>query len=367
MEVSFIDFTKLHHEDFRNKIKERINHIIDTNQFIEGQYNDLFESEFAQMQKSKHALLVGNGTDALEICLQISDIKHGDKVAVPAISFYASCEAVLNRFADIVFVDVHPETGLIDPESFKRVLAKHSDIKAVMPVHIYGMPANIKELENIIGDRNIAIIEDGAQASGAFYHTGPVGSSGHLTTFSFYPTKNISAFGDAGAILTNSDKMKDQIVSIRNHGRSPEGYIHIGRNSRCDHIQAAVLHLKLSEIEEGNLRRKEIAKRYFKNLKDVDLQLLPDEFLETSSWHLFPIRVKPETREKLAQFLKEKNIGHTLGFYPRSLSDENLLKHFPGESEVARKFTTETICLPMHPHLEDKEIDYVCEQIKNFY
>jgi dTDP-4-amino-4,6-dideoxygalactose transaminase len=263
MNVSFYDFPNLHNADFKAEILNRYKEIIDNNAFIEGQYNHSFEKKFAELQQTKHCLLVANGTDAIEIALLAEGIKAGDLVGVTSISFFATAEAVINVGATPVFIDVEPETGLICPESLKRVLSQHK-LNAIIPVHIYGMPAAIAELETICKPKNIKIIEDGAQSQGGFYANGkPIGSSQNLVTYSFYPTKNLGAFGDAGAILTQDDKMADTIKSIRNHGRSPNGHTIIGRNSRCDHFQAAVLDLKMDKIEQQNIDRKTIAKKYF--------------------------------------------------------------------------------------------------------
>lgn len=372
MGIGFYDFKNLHNEKFQKEILERFAEIVSSNGFVEGKYNDLFEAEFAEMCGAKHALLVGNGTDALEISLQAHGIGRGDKVAVPGISFFASAEAVINVGAEVVFVDVHEDTGLIDTESFRRVIEQH-DIKAVMPVHIYGLPARIDELEMLCAPKDIKIIEDAAQGMGGALHCGPIGSSGNLTCFSFYPTKNLGAFGDAGAILTNSDEMKEEILSIRNHGRSPQGHRLIGRNSRCDHLQASVLHLKLKNISEYNTARKRIASWYFEHLSGLNekipepVRMVSEDYLGESSWHLFPIGVKnKETKYKLREFLLEKGIGNAL-FYEKSLPEEAPLKDIPGETEKAIKFAGETLCLPMHPFLTEDDVATVTKELQSFF
>lgn len=365
MSVPFLNFNKLHHEDFRNRIKERINHIVDTNAFIEGEFNTKFEQEFAKMQKAKHCLLVANGTDALEISLKVYGIKPGDCVGVPGITFYASAEAVVNVGAKPVWIDVDPKTGLICPRSLERMHKQHQ-IKAVMPVHIYGLPAPMREVNQYCYENGIHIVEDAAQAQGAKYHNGePIGSFDNLTTFSFYPTKNLSAFGDAGCILTQSDELAHKIVVERNHGRGDDHAM--GRNSRCDHIQAAVLHLKLSEIEAQNEARKNVAKLYHENLADTPLGLLPQEYIELSSWHLYPVQLSSlEERKNLSNFLKEHQIGHT-PFYERSMAQEGGLKGHSGESQVADNFAGHTLCLPMNPFVSSEDIEYVGNAVRKFF
>lgn len=365
MAIGFYNFAELHSEEFRKQIKERISSIVDKNAFIEGEYNVAFEKEFAKMQGAKHAHLVANGTDAIEIALIAYGIGKDDLVGIPGISFFATAEAVVNIGAKPVFIDIDPATGLMDPASLKRVLQKHK-LKAIVPVHIYGQPAPIKELETICIPLNIKIVEDGAQAQGTFLPNGPVGSSKNLATFSFYPTKNLGAFGDAGAVLTNNDALSEKIVSIRNHGRSPQGHKLFGRNSRCDSIQAAVLHLKLENVERYNKTRKEVAKKYHEQLKNVPIRIAPASFIESSSWHLYPIGLSSrEQKYALKDFLQKNEIGPSL-FYEKSMAEELPLQGAPGEFTKAIEFAANTLCIPIHPFLKDDEIKTVANKIKEF-
>lgn len=365
MSVSFYNFNELHNDEFRGLVKERIGSIIDKNAYVEGEYNHKFEKEFAQMQNAKHCLLVANGTDALEISLKVYGVKPGDRVGVPGITFYATAEAVLNVGAIPVWVDVDTVTGLICPESLKRVHKEHN-LKSVMPVHIYGLPAPMEDINSFCQENNISIVEDAAQAHGATYNNGqPVGAYNNLTTFSFYPTKNLSAFGDAGCILTQSDELAEKIVVERNHGRGNDQAM--GRNSRCDHIQAAVLHLKLSKISHYNKMRKEAAAKYHNALKDMPIKLLPENFLKSSSWHLYPVQIETkDMRVKLSNYLKEQNIGHT-PFYERSLAQEQALSEYTGETSISDDFAGRTLCLPMHPFISDEEVQYVANAVRNFF
>ncbi len=367
MAIGFYNFQKLHDEDFQKKILKRFEEIVTKNAFVEGEYNTKFESEFAAMQQAKNCDLVANGTDALEIALQAHGVGHGDKVAISAISFYATAECVYNVGATPVFVDVIPETGLIDPASLEKIVNEH-DIKAVIGVHIYGMPFDVKAVEEICKPKGIKIVEDGAQAAGGFYEDGtPIGSSNNLITYSFYPTKNLGAFGDAGAILSSDEKLSEDIKSIRNHGRSPNGHRLIGRNSRCDHLQAAVLHLKLEKTEQQNIDRKKIAKWYFDELRDItDIELVPEKYIDISSWHLFPIRLATKDKKyELQAYLQEKSIGNAL-FYEKAMPEEMPLADVPGEKTNAITFAHKTICLPMHPFLSQEDVKHVADAIREF-
>ncbi len=367
MQVSFYNFQKLHDAELQKNILKRYEEIIAANYFVEGKWNTAFETEFAALQGAKHCLLLANGTDAIELALIAAGVKPGDKVGVAAISFYASAEAVVTVGAVPVFVDVLPESGLIDPASLERVMSKHK-LKAIIPVHIYGQPADVEALEKLCRPKGIKIIEDGAQCQGGFYPNGkPIGSSDNITTYSFYPTKNLGAFGDAGAVTFNDDSYRQTFLSLRNHGRSPTGTLLVGRNSRCDHLQAAILQLKLERINQLNQDRKKIAGKYFKALKDLPIRMVPEKFLNLSSWHLFPIGVESkETKYKLKDFLTQNGVGSML-FYEKALPEEGPISHYEGETKNSIAFAGQTLCLPMHPFLTDEEIEYVKTTLKKFF
>ena len=361
MSLSFYDFNSLHTPTFKEEILQRFKEILEESSFVEGKYNTLFEQAFAKLQNAKYALLVANGTDAIEICLTALGIKNGDKVGIPGITFFATAEAVLNVGATPVFIDIDPATGLMDPNSLKRVMELHT-LSAIIPVHIYGLPAPVEELKKVAG--NIPIIEDAAQGQGAFTPSGPVGSTGNLVTFSFYPTKNLAAFGDAGAITTNDEKLVEKIKSLRNHGRGSNLF---GRNSRCDHMQAAVLHLKLNQIEKQNENRKILAKIYHQALTGLDLKILPEKFLNTSSWHLYPIKLKNKVeRATLGEYLKSRGIA-SAPFYEKSMSQENALQGFEGEREKAEDFAGSILCLPIGPYLKEEDVLLVSRAIAEFF
>lgn len=364
MQVPFYNFAALHNEKFRKEANDRLSKILETNAFVEGEYNVSFEKRFAAMQGAKHCLLLANGTDALEIALLVHNIGPGDVVAVPGITFYATVEAVLNVGATPVFVDVDFDSGLISPESLESIVKKHP-VKAVMPVHIYGLPAPIAEIEKICHPKKIAIIEDAAQAQGTFLGKKPVGSTNNIVTFSFYPTKNLGAAGDAGAILCQDDEHARIVKVIRNHGRGDDS--RLGRNSRCDHMQAALLELKLADIEKQNDMRKKCAESYHQKLSKLPVKLLDKKFLPQSSWHLYPIHLgSPQERMQLQEHLKNKNIG-TQPFYDYCMSSMKSIAHFPGEDKNAKALMGRVLCLPMNPFLSEAEIDYVVESIAEFY
>ena len=364
--IPLYDFSSLHDQSFRDAFQTRVQEIVENSQFIEGPYNTSFEKKFAKMQEARHCLLVANGTDALEISLLVSGIGPGDLVGIPAITFCATAEAVLNQGATPVFIDIQKETGLMDPQSLERVL-KFYKLSAIIPVHLYGLPADIDAFDSLCAPKNVAIVEDAAQAHGAFVGKKPVGSGKNLATFSFYPTKNLSAFGDAGCILTQDDQLANMVRTVRNHGRGGEQQGILGRNSRCDHIQAAVLDLKLNRIEALNQRRKEIAKLYHQQLQGLPLSLVPDSYLSRSSWCLYPTFLKhSRQREELELFLTKKSI-ETSSFYLEALCERKGLSLYKGEWTNAIDLAGRALCLPIHPLLKDKEIHYVSDQLKEFF
>ena len=289
----------------------------------------------------------------------------GDRVGVPGITFYASAEAVINIGGVPVFIDIDPQTGLICPDSLARTSQKYS-LKAVLPVHIYGLPAPMEEIEKICLPLGIQIVEDAAQAQGAFYtDNSPIGSRKNMATFSFYPTKNLGAAGDAGCILTQDSAWADKIVALRNHGRGIEGGI--GRNSRCDHLQAAFLDLRLADIEKLNVRRKAIAILYHQYLGKLPIKLLPEKYFPLSSWHLYPIQVQDSScANKLGLFLKERGID-SRNFYQKSLSQELWGHGHEGETSYANSMAGRVICLPNHPLLTDGEIFRISQEVAHFF
>ncbi len=210
------------------------------------------------------------------------------------------------------------------------------------------------------------MIEDGAQACGTYLKTGPVGSSKYgLTTFSFYPTKNLSAMGDAGAILTQSDEIAEKIKILRNHGRGANDIV--GRNSRCDHFQASILHLKLKEIEHQNELRKKVATKYFDLLNNSSIKLLNKEYLKTSSWHIFPIKLPSSNAcQRLKSLLDDNEIGSSIFFYDKAMSQMGALQNCLGEKRFAEEFAGSILSLPINPYLSTDQVEFVAKTVNSF-
>lgn len=362
--IKFLDLKK-QYLSIKDEIDLAIQNVINDTAFVGGKYVKEFENSFADYNNSKYSIGVGNGTDALEIALQSLDLPKNSEVIVPANSFIASAEAVSRVGLKVRFCD-NNEYYNIDIEDLKKLI--NSNTSAIMAVHLYGQACQIDEILKIGKENNLKVIEDAAQAHGAEFNSKKVGNFGDIACFSFYPGKNLGAYGDAGAIMTNNSELAEKCRLIANHG-SKEKYHHQieGRNSRLDGINAAVLNVKLKKLDEWNKIRREIAQYYVENLKNIDEIILPKEIENVYSvYHLFVIRYK--YRDKLIEHLK--NDGVETGIhYPISLPKLEAYKYIKQECSYMRatNWDKELISLPMGEHLTIKECEYIVNSIKNYF
>ncbi len=335
--------------------------------FIKGKAVSDFETAFADYIGSEYCLGCGNGTDALEIILKSLNIGHGDEVIVPALTWIATAEAVSNVGAEPVFADVNPDNYTIDHTKIESKITKRT--KAIIPVHLYGFPADMNEILNIAKGNNLYVVEDCAQAHGAEYFGRKVGTFGIAGAFSFFPSKNLGAFGDGGAILTNSKELADISRKIANHGQLNDKHSHfiVGRNSRLDSIQAAVLRVKLKYLDEWNLKRKEVALFYMSRLKDKTVLTLPQVTKDRKHvFHLFVIRCK--NRKSLISLLDEKEIAWGL-HYPKALPFLDAFRyknHKEDEFPVSARLTDEIISIPVYPELTTMQLNIICGQLLKY-
>jgi len=359
-EIPLVDL-KIQYQSIKSEINAKIEEVINSAQFVGFKNNPFvrdFETAFAEFSESKHAIACGNGTDAIEIILRALGIGDGDEVIVPANSFIASSEAVSHAGAKPVFVDCHPDYYTIDTERIEKAITKKT--KAIMPVHLYGLPAEMDEILMIAQKYGLKIIEDCAQAHGAKYKNRKVGTFGIASAYSFYPGKNLGAYGDAGCMVTNDDELAERLRMWSNHGRTGK-YDHAfeGKNSRIDAIQAAVLSVKLKHLDEWNVKRNSAAKRYFFNLNDSNLVLpnIPD--YSYHAFHLFVVRC--ENRDALREKLKKNGI-ETGVHYPiplpflKAYEKYNLsISNYP----VSNDYSNKILSLPLYPELYGESIDYI--------
>ncbi|HEY0158853.1 MAG TPA: DegT/DnrJ/EryC1/StrS family aminotransferase [Thermoanaerobaculia bacterium] len=362
--IKFLDLQK-QYLGIKQEMDAAIAAVIAESAFIGGKYVREFEIEFAAYQSAEHCVSVANGTDALEIVFEALNLPPGSEVIVPANSFIASSESVTRSGYRVVFADVDPATYTLDPADVRRRITPRT--KAILAVHLYGRPCEMDELLEIARESGLHLIEDAAQAHGAEYKGRRVGTFGVASTFSFYPGKNLGAYGDAGAILTNDAQLALKCRMIANHGRTKK-YEHEfeGRNSRMDGLQGAVLQVKLRHLDGWVDTRNRLARKYLQELSGVEgvvVPTLPEN--GRHAFHLFVIRTS--RREELAAYLKEQGI-ETGVHYPVSLPKLAAYQYLDqaGEDMVSNRFDAEVLSLPLGEHLEESDIVAVASAIKAF-
>jgi len=338
--------------------------VVSETAFIGGKYAKEFEESFAKYIGVNYCVAVANGTDALEIGLQAVGVGEGDEVIVPANTFFATAEAVGNIGATPVFVDIDEKFYNLDPSKIEAKITPKT--KAIIPVHLYGLPAEMDEIMAIARKHDLKVLEDCAQAHGATYKGKTVGTFGDVATFSFYPSKNLGAFGDAGAIISNSTEVAEKARLIANHGQFAKNrHTLIGRNSRLDGIQAAVLSVKLPHLESWLEARRKHAETYNKLLADSGLITPTAPEYSRHTYHLYVVQVP--NREKVMAKLAEDGIETGL-HYPTALpfleaySD---LGYQPSDFPVAYSQIDKILSLPMYAELTDEMIETVCRSLKN--
>jgi dTDP-4-amino-4,6-dideoxygalactose transaminase len=366
MSVPFVDL-KAQYQSIKQEIDAAIAAVIDQTAFIGGSYVKEFEEAFARYCGVSQCVGVANGTDALFIALKALGVGPGDEVITVANSFVATSEAIKMAGAQVVFVDVDPQTYLLDVSKLEaKITAK---TKAIIPVHLYGQPADMDPILAIARKHGLKVIGDAAQAHGALYRGRPIATLADITCYSFYPGKNLGAYGDGGALVMESAEVAAAARMFANHGRTKK-YDHDleGVNSRLDGLQAAILTVKLRHIEAWTESRRRNASRYDAALKGTTL-VTPVELADVRAvYHLYIVRVPAARREALQAFLKSAGIDTGI-HYPIALPYLNAYRHL-GHSEadfpVALETSQEILSLPMYPELSGEQIDYVVGKIRQF-
>ena len=378
------------YEGIREEVLAAIARVCDSQGFILGPEVEALEREIAALTGVADAVGCASGTEALWLALVAAGVRPGDSVITTAFSFFASASAIVRAGATPVFVDVDPETLNLDPASVERQIQdrqgrdRAENFRAILPVHLYGQCADMDAFDRIAGEFGVAIVEDAAQAIGAEWGGRGAGSLGVTAAFSFYPTKNLSAYGDAGIVTTKSLEMAERMRQLRNHG-SPRRYYHheFGWNGRMDAIQAAVLRVKLGHLADWNRRRQRHAATYDRLLGDsgltfggssktterrgVPVRLLARSPKATHVFHQYVIRA--ERRDDLRKFLAERKIGSEI-YYPLPLHLQPVFSYLglkAGDLPAAELAAREVLALPMFPELTEGEIRRVVESIADFY
>ncbi len=356
---------------------DRVAEVLRSGMLAQGKLVEEFEREFASYVGSKYAIAVSNGTAALHVALISLGIGPGDEVAVPSYTFYATASSVILSGARPVFVDVDPRTGTMDPDDLERKLT--SKVRAVVPVHIHGHPADLDAIREVIGDREIFVLEDAAQAHGALYKGRKVGSLGEAGAFSFYPTKNMTT-GEGGIITTDDEYVYSRARAIRDQGQvSKYEHHYVGFNYRMTEINAAIGLVQLRKLDEFNSRRREIASKYTEELSGVVDTPFSADWAEPV-WHLYPVRVGPK-RDEVVRMLRERGVLARPA-YPMPLQRQPVMSKlsdrehnylhvlFEGvdysnvETPNAERLTREVLYLPIFHCMRDDEVDKVIKEVK---
>ncbi len=376
MRVPLLDL-KSQYKKIKKEILKVTEEIFESQHFILGPRVEALENEIADYCVSKHAIGVSSGSDALLISLMAANIGPKDTVITSPYTFFATAGSIARTGAKPVFVDIDPDTYNISPECIERVVAsltsmERARLKAIVPVHLYGQCAEMDPILNIAQKYNLFVIEDAAQAIGAEYKKKRAGSMGDFGCFSFFPSKNLGAFGDGGIVTTDSKDLYDKLYTLRVHGSNPK-YYHkvIGGNFRLDALQAAIVSIKLKHLDNWTKARQENARRYRELFTDaglVGVVKLPVEKQSRHIYNQFVIQVS-EKRDALRQFLNDAGIG-TEVYYPVPLHLQecfSYLNYKKGDFPVAEHAALHTLALPVFPELSEDQQVYVVEKIKEFY
>jgi dTDP-4-amino-4,6-dideoxygalactose transaminase len=363
MAVPFLDLKK-QYKGLKAEIDAAVAEVVSSAGFIGGPQVAQFEQEFAAYCETEHAVSCASGTDGLYLSLKALDIGPGDQVITTPCTFVASVGAIRMTGAKPVLVDVRDETLNINPELIEEAITPQT--RAIMVVHLYGQPAEMDKVREIAAEHNLRVIEDACQAHGARYQGARAGSLGTTASFSFYPTKNLGAYGDGGCVTTGSRELADKIRSIANHGRSTWTRHELeGINSRLDALQAAVLRVKLRHLEEWNEKRRRLAALYHEQLKDV-AEIGTIEIVEAAEpvYHLFIVRL--EHREAIMEKLKEREIGCAI-YYPTPVHLQPayaVLGYREGSFPVAEQAMREVLAVPLNPEMKENQVEEVVSALK---
>jgi dTDP-4-amino-4,6-dideoxygalactose transaminase len=376
MQVPLLDL-KEQYTTIKEEILKTAEDIFETQYFILGPKVKALEEEISEYCSSAHAVGVSSGTDALLISMMAADIGYQDTVITSPYTFFATAGCIARTGARPIFVDIDPNTYNLSPDLFESAIksmprAELSKLKAVIPVHLYGQCADMAPILQICEKHNLFVIEDAAQAIGAEYNGRRAGSMGDFGCFSFFPSKNLGAFGDGGMVTTNSEDLYSKLLKLRVHGSHPKYYHQlIGGNFRLDALQAAVVSVKLKYLDQWTQARQENARNYrnlFETAGLTDAVQLPVEKETRHIYNQFVIRVK-ERRDDLRRFLSDAGIG-TEVYYPVPLHLQECfsdLGYKKGDFPAAENAALNTLALPIYPELSDDQMAYVVEKIKTFF
>jgi dTDP-4-amino-4,6-dideoxygalactose transaminase len=366
VKIPFVDL-KPQYQCIKTEIKAAIDRVLEKGIFILGEQVEKFEEEFAQYLGEGYSVSVGSGTDALVLSLLAAGIGTDDEVITVSHTFVATYISIIYTGASPVFVDIDPVTYTIDVNKIEDKITPKT--RAIIPVHLYGQPANMDEIIQIAQRRNLLVIEDACQAHGARIGDKKAGLFGDMGCFSFYPTKNLGAYGDGGMVVTKNKVLRDRLLLLRNYGQTKK-YFHdrYGINSRLDEMQAAILRVKLKYLDQWNIERRETARTYSANIRSEFVTCPVEQLNHFHVFHLYVIRTPH--REKLQKWLLEKEI-HTQIHYPIPIHRQQCyLDKFPSFSPLQLPHTDaaadEIISLPLYNGMNEEQVHYVIEWVNKF-
>lgn len=376
--IQMVD-TRSQYQKIKTEVDQAVLQVLESSAFINGKPVHEFAAALAHYNDSKHCIPCANGTDALQIAMMALDLQPGDEVITPSFTYIATTEVIALLRLKPVFVEVDAKTFCMDPESLRKAIGPRT--KAIVPVHLYGQSAPMAEIMEVAREHNLYVIEDNAQAMGCDYRfptgeTVKTGAIGHIGCTSFYPSKNLGAFGDGGAIFTNDDALADKMKMIANHGQS-QRYYHdvVGCNSRLDTIQAAVLQIKLKHLDEYNDARRKAAEYYDAGFAGIRQLTVPQRASYANHiFHQYTLLVEDgdnsaAKRDALNTFLAGHNIPSMI-YYPVPGHRQKMFASFgAGEQDmpITDWLTQRVISLPMHTELEKEQLDLIIEKVKAFF
>lgn len=368
MKIPMLDLSE-QYLTLKNDILAKLDEVMSSSQFILGSHVKQVEGNIAKMSKTKHGVGVGNGSDAIHIALQAAGIGEGDEVITTAFTFFATAGSIVRANAKPVFVDIDPVTYNIDPTKIEAAITEKT--KAIIPVHLYGQIADMDQIMEIANKHNLYVIEDAAQAIGATYRGKQVGEMSSAATYSFFPTKNLGAYGDGGMIVSNDDDLAEQARVIRVHGSKPKYHHHVlGYNSRLDEMQAAILSVKLPHLPNWSENRRKHAAYYTEKLIEAVSGHVETPIEVEGNYHVFhQYTLRVQKRDELQAYLKEQGIA-TMIYYPIPLHLQPVFKDLgykEGDLPESEKAAKMALSLPMFPELKKEQQDYVIEKITEFY
>ena len=365
MTIPLVDL-KSQYQDIRDEVMPNLQRVLDKANFILGEEVELFEDKFAAYCGAEHGVGVASGTDALHLALRAFNVGPGDEVITAANTFIATAMAISYTGATPVFVDVSPHDYNIDVALIERAITPRT--KAIIPVHLYGLPADMDSILSIARRHELVVIEDAAQAHGAKFRGVPVGSIGDAGCFSFYPGKNLGAYGDGGIVVTNNREVVERLRRLRHYGQAVKNqHSMVGYNSRLDTLQAAVLLAKLNHLEQWNGKRRAIARRYRKLLAESDVVLPSDTNERIHVYHLFVIQ--NANRDELMAHLQQRQIYCGI-HYPTPVPESppyRSARTVPDGVPISSSLARQILSLPIYPELTDEQVNLVADGISNFF